>query len=78
MFYFSALLFLIVASENIQHNKIIGPDRNQANEQEENVSFIKNSKDQSELTDRDTKSNHKVSSFVKSKVKEQNFDLNVC
>ncbi|OXU27102.1 hypothetical protein TSAR_005717 [Trichomalopsis sarcophagae] len=63
----SALLFLIVASESIQNSKFIGPDRNQVVAQEENVSFIEDSKHQFE-SDSQTKPNIKVSSSLKNKI----------
>lgn len=71
----SALLFLIVASENIQNGKFIGPDRNQDLTQEENVSFIEGSQDQMEV-DRETQFGNKISAPLKSReLNEQSFQV---
>lgn len=76
LFDFSALLFLIVASESIQNSKFIGPDRNQALAQEDNVSFIEDSEDQFE-SESQTKSNIEVSSSVKNKIQEPSFQVSI-
>ncbi|XP_011499707.1 PREDICTED: SUN domain-containing ossification factor [Ceratosolen solmsi marchali] len=66
----STLLFLIVASESIQNNKFIGPDRNQAFIEEKNATFIKNVKDRSETNSQEN-SNIKGPSSINAEVNDQ-------
>ena len=76
-FNFSALLFLIVASESIQNSKFIGPDRNQVFQEGDNVSFLEESKEQL-ASDSGAKSSFKVPPTpLKSNIREQSFQVSI-
>ena len=64
LFCSSALLFLIVASESVQNNKFIGPDRNQITSEKDNASSVEESRNQFKSENK-AKINFKIPSNLK-------------